>query len=113
MMEYQISLPITSLFYKKYMFTFPYLNVLNKSHWGKDEKNIYIIDIEVEISYYLLENIDSIYNVYYSCIKLNDDNYRCFFHSKDFDILDKLCREAVKYFNEEKKENNGRMEMYQ
>ena len=77
---------------------FPYLDVINKSKRKDDE--FYIIDEETEISYFKLNYKDA--DVYYSSIRVTDDNNRTFFHSKDFEALDKLCREGTKYYDEEK-----------
>ena len=85
---------------------FPYLNVIKKSK-RKDE--FYIIDTETEISYFKLNYKGA--DVYYSSINICDDCYRKFFHSKDFEALDKLCREGIKYCEEENEEVSE-LEMY-
>ena len=107
-MEYQISFPITIKFFEKYMKHFPYLNVIEKSRRKGDE--FYIIDTETEISYFKLNHKNA--DVYYSSVNLCDDSYRTFFHSKDFEALDKLCREGIKYYEEENEEEVSELEMY-
>ena len=99
-MEYQISFPISIKFFEKYMKHFPYLNVIKKSK--RKDNEFYIIDTETEISYFKLNHKNA--DVYYSSVNLCDDSYRTFFHSKDFEALDKLCREGIKYYEEENEE---------
>ena len=50
--------------------------------------------------------------MYYSSINICDDSYRMFFDSKDFEALDKLCREGIKYYEEENEEEVCELEMY-
>ena len=107
-MEYQISFPITTKFYEKYMKHFPYLNVIKKSK--RKDKEFYIIDGASEISYFKLNYKDS--DIYYSCVNICEDNYRSFFHSVDFLALDKLCREAIDYYEENEEEEVSELDMY-
>ena len=95
-MEYQITFPITIKFYEKYMKHFPYLCVIEK--YKRKDNGFYIIDAEAEISYFKLNYKDS--DIYYSNVNVNEDAYRSFFHSTDFIALDKLCREAVEYYED-------------
>ena len=107
-MEYQISFPLTKKFFEKYMKHFPYLNVIEKSKRKDDE--FYITDTETEISYFILNYKGA--DVYYSSINICDDSNRTFFHSKDFEALDKFCREGMKYYEEENEEEVNELDMY-
>ena len=100
-MEYQITIPITIKFYEKYMKHFPYLNVIKKSK--RKDNEFYIIDARIQMSYFKLNYKDA--DMYYSCIHVCDDSNRRFFHGKDFEALDKLCREGIKYEEEDKEED--------
>ena len=108
-MEYQITFPISIKAFEKYIVKhFSFLSVLKKSKRNDDE--FYIIDTETEIPYFKLNYKDA--DVYYSSINVCDDNYRTFFHSKDFEALDKLCREGTKYYEEENEEEVNELQMY-
>ena len=76
----------------------------------RKDNEFYMIDAETEISYFKLNYKDT--DVYYSNINISDDNYRPFIHSKDFEALDKLCREGIKYYEEENKEDVNELKMY-
>ena len=107
-MEYQITFPISVKFFEKYMKHFPYLGVIKKSKRKDDE--FYIINVEAEISYFKLNYNNT--DVYYSCINISDDNYRNFFHSTDFKVLDNLCREGMEYYEENEEEEVNDLDMY-
>ena len=87
---------------------FPYLNAIKKSK--RKENEFYMIDTETEMSYFKLNYKDA--DVYCSNVNISDDNYRSFFHSKDFETLHKLCREGIKYYEEENEEEVNELEMY-
>ena len=92
------------------MSKFPNLSLLGKSKRDENKDYYYYPDVEEAISYFPLENVN---NVYFSSVTLSEDNYRTFFHSRDFETLDKLSREAVTYYDEEEANKTEKLEMYQ
>ena len=50
--------------------------------------------------------------MYYSSINVCDDSYKIFFHCEDFEALDNLCREGIKYCEEETEEEVSELDMY-
>ena len=87
---------------------FPYLNVIKKSK--RKDNEFYISDTETEIPYFKINYEDA--DVYCTSINICDDSYRTFFHSKNFKALDKLCREGIKYYEEENENEVSDLEMY-
>ena len=49
--------------------------------------------------------------MYYSSVNVCDDSCRPFFRNIDFEVLDNLYREVIKYYEEENEEVNE-LEMY-